>query len=250
MGTDLRYRKNFHVDLRDVDFKKELKLSALFTYFQEIASEASEQLGVGIEQLEREFHVAWVLVRMRVEILRNPKWNETITIESWPLEPNRVEFYRDFLVRDEGGNVIIKAISTWVIMDIHNRRLKRTDYIKLVYPENISERAIDRKMGKLKDFGNPEESYKKVIAYSDIDFNGHLNNSNYVDYILDCFPIEEHKKYTVRAIEVNFIQEALPGDTLTVQRDLSALSSNLIYIEGINEQGYSIFKAQLEIGER
>ncbi|WAA13531.1 acyl-[acyl-carrier-protein] thioesterase [Fervidibacillus halotolerans] len=252
MNTNItiRYKKRFHVDLRDVDFMKQLKLSSLFSYFQEVASEAADSLGFGIDRLQKEFNVAWVLVRMRVEIIRNPNWNETITIETWPLEPNRLEFHRDFLVYDERGNILIRAISDWVIMDIDQRKLKRSEHIGIVYPEMIKERAIDKKLSRLKDFGNLQESYKKVIGYSDIDINGHLNNSNYVDYIMDCFPVEEHKKYKTKAIEVHFLHELLPGETLTLRRDVSAFNSHLVYIDGVNGREQTVFKAQLEIENR
>ncbi|HLR52393.1 MAG TPA: acyl-ACP thioesterase domain-containing protein [Candidatus Avamphibacillus sp.] len=251
METVTLFKENYHVELSDVDFKESLKLSALFSYFQDVANLASINLGFGIHTLEQEHGVAWVLMRMRVDIIRNPVLDEEITIETWPLEPKKLEFGRDYLVRDRDGNIIIRAVSSWVIMDIKERKLKRAKTIGLTYPENITERAIDCKLGKLKHSGELDVSYKKVIGYSDIDFNGHLNNSKYVDYIMDCFDLEEHKKYDVTSIEVNFMNEALPGDEIMLYRDVSALNSNLIYVEGFNEKnGRIVFKAQLKIVEK
>ncbi len=242
------HRKNYHIDLRDVDFTKKLKLSTLFSYFQDIASMAAENLGAGIETLEKKFGVAWVLTRIRVDIARNPDWNEEITIETWALEPSKVEFDRDFLVKDKNGKTIIKAVSKWVIMDIKERKLRRTELIGLQYPENKIGRAIDCKLGKLKDFGKPEKVYNKVISYSDIDFNGHLNNSKYVDYMMDCFPVEDHKTYVVQSIDLHFNHEALPGDTITLIQDISLADEKIIYIEGINKaENKNVFKSQLSI---
>lgn len=83
-----------------------------------------------------------------------------------------------------------------------------------------------------------------------MDLNEHLNNSKYIDYIADCFPIESYKKYSVKTIEVNYISEALPGDTLVLYRDISALNSNVVYIEGINEKdNKTVFKSQVIIEE-
>jgi acyl-ACP thioesterase len=47
---------------------------------------AVDNLGIGINTLEQKFSVAWILIRIRVDILRNPEWNEDITIETWPQE--------------------------------------------------------------------------------------------------------------------------------------------------------------------
>jgi len=251
MEQKIRFQSKIHVDLRDVDFTKKVKLSTLFSYFQDVASLASVELGYGIEQLERQFGVSWVLIRIRVEITRMPEWDEKITIETWPLEPKRVEFERDYLVRDANGEVIIRAVSVWVLMDIHQRRLKRNDVIGIHYPSVIKERAFEKKLGKLNSYGPLEKVYQKVIGYSDVDFNGHLNNSRYVDYAMDCFPIENHQQFEVKAIEMNFINEALPGDTITLFRDVSKSHESKIYIEGQKgETGKTVFKASVEISKR
>ncbi|MDF2989044.1 MAG: hypothetical protein K0R50_4554, partial [Eubacterium sp.] len=48
--------------------------------------------------------------------------------------------------------------------------------------------------------------------------------------------------------EVNYINEALPGDNLILNRDISALNSNQLYIEGISEKNNkAVFKSQVEI---
>jgi len=242
------FSKTYHIDLRDVDFTKKLKLSNLFSYFQDIASQAAEVLGYGIETLEEKFGVAWVVTRIRVEIIRLPVWDEEITIETWPLDPGKVEFDRDYLVKDANGNVIIRAVSKWVIMDIKERKLKRSELIGIQYPESRTERAIEGRLGKLKDFGQLEAAYDKVIGYSDIDFNGHLNNSKYVDYIMDCFPVEDHKNYSIQVIDINFLQEALPGDSIKLNKDTTKLNEHQIYIDGVNQtNGNVVFKSQVTI---
>lgn len=241
------YKKEYHVDWGDVDFKKELKLSTLFSFFQDASSMASEELGFGIEYLQQDFGVAWVLMKIRVDIVRNPKIGETISIETWPLEPSKIACDRDFIVRDEAGNILIRAISSWVIMDIHERRIKRTSTIPIVYPFVAKERAIDGELGKLRVENPLEVAYQKMIGYSDIDFNGHLNNSKYVDYIMDCFRVEEHQKYKVTSIEVHFTNEALPGEVMALQK---VMIGEEVYIEGKNDESEQvIFKSKLIIEE-
>ncbi|WP_096273919.1 acyl-[acyl-carrier-protein] thioesterase [Paucisalibacillus globulus] len=243
-----KYKKNYHIDLNDVDFKKELKLSSLFGYFQDVANLAAENLGVGINQLVENYGVAFVLMRIRIDIIRNLEFDEEITIETWPLKPGKLEFERDYIVYDQSGEAIARAVSVWVIMDLKRRRLKRSEAINLEYPELITEKAIDVDLGKLKASENLETVYHKTIGYSDIDFNGHLNNSRYVDFIMDCFPLEEHQNYYTSSIEVNYLNEALPGDTLILRKDVSQLEDNLVYVEGIRaEDDKTVFRSQVRI---
>lgn len=247
VSEKILFAKKFTVDLRDIDFKKKLKISSLFSYFQDTANLAAERLGVGFETLANKYSLAWVLARVRVDIERLPEWDEEIIIKTWPIEPNRFEFDRDFLVYDSNGTVIIRAISTWVVIDIKERKLKRADTIHLQYLELTKERAIPDKFRRLKRSENLEVVYKKTIGYSDVDFNGHLNNSKYVDYIMDCFPIEEHWKSDITSIEVHFVNEALPGETVLLLKQPEQYIDG-IYIEGQKENDQtSVFKAFIQI---
>ena len=116
-----------------------------------------------------------------------------------------------FFVYDNEGNIIIKAISTWVLLDKNTRRIKRSNFIALPYV-NVNKSALDYKLKKLNPYQDLVYVYSKMIGYSDIDINGHLNNSKYLDFIIDCFTFQEHQEHTIKSIEVNFINEALPGD--------------------------------------
>ncbi|WP_068673156.1 acyl-[acyl-carrier-protein] thioesterase [Oceanobacillus sp. Castelsardo] len=241
------FTSKYHIDLRDVDFKKELKLSALFSYFQEIASLAASSLGLGIDTLQKGNGLAWVLTKIRVDVERLPVWGEEITIETWPLEPGKLNFDRDYIVRDKDGKSIIRAISSWVIIDLKDRKLKRSTSVPFTFPTPIVDRAIKDTFRRLKHIEQAETVYTKRIGYSDVDFNGHLNNSKYIDYIMDCFDINNHKKYDVTSIEVDFMHEALPGESIVLKKDV-ILRGNQVYVGGINEkENRVVFKAMLKV---
>lgn len=241
------YSKKYKVGGRDIDFRGRLKLSSLFTYFQDVADLHAENLGVGMKTIQEKYGFLWVLVRIRVDMARYPLWEEEITIDTWPQQPNKLEFMRDFLVKDSKGHILARAVSTWVIIDRNTRKLKKAETIHLSLPLITKERAIDCKLGKLRTKGQLEVFYKRRVGYSDIDFNEHLNNSKYVDFIMDAFSLEDHKNHSIESIEINYSNEALPGDTIVLYKDLFQIGSNTIYIEGINEKDDKlIFKSQVK----
>lgn len=242
------YKKKYHVDYGDSDYYKKLKLSSLFNYLQDVASLHSENLGIGINDIGQKHSVAWVMVRILVDVERMPNWNEDIIVETWPNEPKKLEFERDFIVRDQKGNVLVRAISSWVIMDIEKREIRKTELIRIAYPPFAKERAICKRMGKLKPNGELKYVYNKQIGYSDIDINGHLNNSKYIDYITDCFSMEKHGEYIVKSVQVSYISEALAGETIAFYKDISRLESGALYVEGTDEIGDKVyFKACITI---
>lgn len=246
MGTEAVYGHTYTIGYSDVDFMKYLKCSKLFEYFQDTASEAVDRLGAGVGTLAEKYSAAWVLTRIRVEFTRIPGLNESITVATWPHPPGKIEFERDFRVCDRNGDAIIRAKSIWVIIDTKTRELRKSDYIHMDYPEYTEGHALDSRPGKLRPSFKPEPVYRKTVGYSDVDFNGHINNSRYIDYIMDCFSVESHKQYMIKAMEVNYIKEAFPGDTLLLCREIPRDGGNTAYIEGLNEEdGKPCFKARI-----
>lgn len=239
-------QREYSINISDVDFTKSLKLSALFNYFQDIASVGAESLGIGIDTLIDKYNVTWVITRFRIKIFRNPVLNEKITIETWHHGHKRLEFERDFRVLDSDGNVIAAAASSWIILDIKTREIRKPELITYDPSTIREEHAIDCKVGRLKSVGELEAVYKKRIGYSDIDFNGHLNNTKYVDYAMDCFCIERLSEYSVKSIAIDYISEALPEDILVLYKDVSS-NASLSYIEGTSEKsGKVVFRSQIE----
>ena len=253
MAPVSKYIKIYQVLVNDVDFTKKLKPSAAFNYFQEIASLHSDNLGIGFNTIEKEQGVVWVLIRMRVEMLRYPVWNEEIILETWPIIPKRFHFERDFFMKDLKDNIIAKAISMWVIIDVKTRELRNSETIAIDYPEIIPKRAIESNLGKIKPVGERKIAYKRIIGCSDIDMNGHLNNSKYIDFIMDCFTIDDLRKYQANSIQVCYINEALPGEEITFYKYSNAskpgeIHNGKIYVEGVNEKANSQkFISEIEI---
>jgi acyl-ACP thioesterase len=63
--------------------------------------------------------------------------------------------------------------------------------------------------------GEPIATHK--VAYSDIDFNRHMNTMRYIDLILDTMPIEELEALQALRMDMNFMKESLYGDMLLLR---------------------------------
>lgn len=215
---------------------------------QDIADLAADSLGFGIASLNDRFGVAWVLTRMRADIVRTPELYEELVIETWPIQHGRLIFERDFIVRDSTGAIIAAAVSSWVLIDIVTREIKKGEVIGF----NLSSgraRALNCSFGKIKPPSETQSAYKRVIAYSDIDFNGHINNSRYVNYAMDCFAMDYHLRHEVHSVELDYINETLPGEILVLKNNSPEEDQDPHYIEGFCENsGNAVFRAQIIFG--
>ena len=52
--------------------------------------------------------------------------------------------------------------------------------------------------------------------YSSLDLMGHVNNTEYVDWLCDCFPISFWKKYQFEWLQINYSNEVKPEETINI----------------------------------
>jgi hypothetical protein len=120
-------------------------------------------------------------------------------------------------------------------MNLEKRELVKGhlfDYLEADFP---TERALAEKLGRIRmpDGGAPV--FDRVVRYSDIDYNGHLNNTKYIDIFMDSIGLDVLKDYEPASIEVNYSNEIYPGETLTLYKnDRLFASEKTIYAEARN----------------
>jgi acyl-ACP thioesterase len=82
------------------------------------------------------------------------------------------------------------------------------------------------------------------VAYSDIDFNRHMNTMRYIDFAFDALPIEIPENLKAVRVDLNFMKEALYGDTLSL---LHKEEESRLCFEFRNDAGEPLCRMALEI---
>ncbi|PKP36509.1 MAG: hypothetical protein CVT98_07705 [Bacteroidetes bacterium HGW-Bacteroidetes-15] len=199
-----------------IDLTGKLSVHSLFSFFQEVAWEHATLNGFGFEHL-KEKGFFWALSRVYVEIEALPKWTEPITLSTWPSGTEGPFALRDFSLFNDAGEKIIGATSSWLIVDYETRRPRRPDAFKERMPICDTIRAT--KCNAQKISGTTHEtiySYQITSRISDIDVNGHINNTRYVEWAINSFPLEFYQEAAIKEITINFLSEGFCGDNLRV----------------------------------
>ena len=102
---------NSYFDLNDA-----LTPKSILNIFQDVASVHAEEIGVGYSDMLAK-NLYWVLSRVKFDIIKQPTPNQTVIVETWPLEKGRIDFDRDFLITSTDGEVLIKGTSKWCVID-------------------------------------------------------------------------------------------------------------------------------------
>lgn len=87
---------------------------------------------------------------------------------------------------------------------------------------------------RLNQTQNGEECLRVRTTYSAVDIVGHVNNSRYVEWICDAFPLEFFRQRKLDWMQINYNHEILPGEEVSVLSNPSKQDGNLWAVEGIN----------------
>jgi acyl-ACP thioesterase len=59
-------------------------------------------------------------------------------------------------------------------------------------------------------------SRERTVSFTDLDRNGHMNNTRYMDWIDDLLASSFHREHTTREFTVCYLSEAREGQTLNM----------------------------------
>lgn len=188
----------------------------------------------------------WVLTRQKVVMNEWPSWGEKISIRTW-VRPLQGPFaMRDFEIL-RGESLIGTCSSSFVLMNIETRTAvlgnldlsftPRTDY-KLPY--DAKKVVIDHAL-------EPRASIE--VRNSDLDMNEHVNNTRYVQWLLDSIPREWHRMFKLEEYEVNFLSETHSGDHIDILMSPERpdeKDSYTVQFQGLRV-GKPVFSAEMKI---
>jgi acyl-ACP thioesterase len=243
------WEETFVLRFGAIDRSERLTLASAFDFFQEVAISHAENLGVGWEAMNRLGQV-WVLSRISVFMERRPRWGETITVRSWPRGWERLFAVRDYDIQDPAGAPLVRSRSSWLILDVEKRHPLRPQAIMDSLPHNEGLDALPGGGAALEIRENLRRAGERRALYSDVDYNGHVNNTRYIQWIQDITESSVLEGAAKIRLDINYLSEVLPGEltglwTAAAGDGDSAGPSAGVAIEGRREEGQAVFRAEL-----
>lgn len=215
--NNLVYERPYRVNTYEADASGRLSIPGLFNYLQDAAARHATELKFGREHLEQENRF-WVLSRILVKIDIIPDWEEEIILRTWPSGVDKLFALRDFEIIGLNGKKYGGATSCWLMVSRQNRRPVRPD--KLLEDMNMEMRKEsfpERYPSKLPGLVNASYVSPVIpVRYSDLDINMHVNNVQYIKWVIDTYPLDFILGNEIKSAEVNYLSESVPGDEITV----------------------------------
>lgn len=241
------YRKIFPVTAADVDCFDRLKPGRILTFMQEAAGDHSALLGTDRPALQQR-NLFWAVIRHRVQVTRLPRAGETVTVETWPMPTTRSAYPRSTLALDADGNELFRCISLWVLMDTEKRRmiLPGKSGVEVEGLVRGSELAVPDSLMPLQT----ENRVARTVRFSDLDWNGHMNNCRYLDWVADTLPAAFHKQHPLKDFSVCYLNECRENDIVMLHWDMN--SEGVLHVDATREKdalsagGERVFSAKMQ----
>ena len=218
-----KYAKKYEIKSYECDKNGVLRLRTLFNLFQDMADEHADKMGLGYHFCIQK-QIGWIGAGYHVQINRLPKWEETVTLYTWPSKATPVMGIRDFQMIDSKGHVLVSASSQWVLVDLN--RMRPVAIAKHIEGyEIIDERAVDTTFPQIEVVEDVDLGKIIPVRHDDIDINNHVNNAVYPTLCLDSIDESFLDTHTLAEAQISFKKPAVFGDNILLKSSLAGNQS-------------------------
>ena len=209
--------RDFNVLYADCDRKDIVRPASLLTYAQEVAGQSAEELGFGYDDTIKD-GCGFFIASTYCEILAPIRAKDVLSIASWPLPPRHVIFQRDYDVTREGQRVAAMS-SRWCLIELNSGKMLPPERLKAhATTPYRNEQVTSPNFSLPKLLGEGEKVYSMLVRQSHLDHFGHVNNTKYADFFMDCFSEQELEKKRVKSFRIAYTKQVKAGEELTFFR--------------------------------
>lgn len=196
-----------------VDAFGRVKPATLLYFAQEAAGGHCQLLGLDWDTLAKK-DLFWAVIRQRVQVTRLPVRGETITVQTWPMPTTRTAFPRATVGYDADGNELFRVMGLWVLMNLKTRAMVLPGKSGVEVPGILrgNELAAPSSLAPTPY----ENATHRRVLYTELDRNGHMNNTYYLSWLCDLLPSAYHKDHPVKDFTVCYQSEALENQEITL----------------------------------
>lgn len=227
---------------------RRLRMSDLFRLLEEASIAHTEALGCTRDKtLDK--GLLWIITRQLVEIEEMPAYDDEIIVRSWQGDMQHVFFPRFYEI-EKAGKVLIRGQALWMLMEEATRSMVMPEDYDIFIPGKPD--AGDMMLPAIvvpKSAGGAVESTDLVTRFTQVDINGHMNNTRYFDMIDDMLHAGSRGNCggggncgdgsqpvrVPKTVLANYLSELRLGYTFSLKRYEDA---GTLYFEGTGEKPF------------
>lgn len=205
--------EKFQVRAYEVDGSGKAPLGTYLNIFNEAAINHAKILGLDLSDLFPK-GLTWVLSRLYIEVFDYPVWREQLFVQTWAAGGSNYFALRDFEIYNANGKKMAQGTSSAMMMDLKDRRgvLVKEHIDDIVVGDKRSVQYDYPKLPLISDAHSLINNCELTVRRSDLDINGHVNATQYINWALESVPDNIYKNRQLSSFEITFRAETFHGD--------------------------------------
>lgn len=211
LPEDFQFEKSFEVGSYQVHPSGKIRLFSLADLLQEIAWHHADSADFGRILLEN--RQMWVLSRLEIKVEDFPKWGDQVQFFTGGRGAEKLFAFREFMVRDNQGRVLARAMSSWLLVHTGSKRIQRPES---VLPPALFDpsKAPAWQPEKLSAQGELIGEEQIQVRFSDLDLYDHVNNTSYIRWV-ENFAAD--RGVFPSNLSINYLSECVAGDVVRLK---------------------------------
>ena len=207
------WSERLRISAHDADMNDVARPSAIQRLMQEAAVLEFYNCRPSVEELRRDYGMAYLVSRISMEIRKPLHAYEYVDAQSWACPSRFSTFIRCSQIL-QNGEVAARMHATWALVDVNTRHLLRVEDAPMNFGSAEAFTDMPTRLRMPHDL--PFETVgHRTVTYHDCDVNRHMNNTRYADMLCDYLDMDG-KMLTF--LSLNYVHEAALGETVEIQR--------------------------------
>lgn len=206
------FTQKHRVEYYECDFQGHLKISTILALFISVATQHNDTMQVGTNKA-KQLGGGWIIIGYDGQFYRSrPVDNELITVGTSLVAYNRFFVIRQFELRNHCHQLIAAFRGCFAFIDLTKRRLMPIP-VQIYQPFRLSASKHLPRLKTPKKATVTAQWQKKdyQVCSFDIDFNHHVSNTRYIDWMLDPLGEEFLCHHCLKRLVVRYGHEIRDG---------------------------------------
>lgn len=195
----------------------EMSLIGAVQIIEDSICEYFKSLDIDEINLKTKYNTIWVFTKNSVQFVRHLRWDEDFEVSCAITENTSAKIVVDTVLKDVNGDIAVQSKTEICLVDLATLRLKRIDSTFL--GEDFVPSPVIANMNFIRPsmIDNPRLISNIVVPSTAIDYCGHVNNVEYIRFILNTYSAQNLKR-RVRRFDISYISQSMEGESLDIYK--------------------------------
>lgn len=211
-----KFSKNYDVLYYDSDVNKNLKMVSLMKIFGDVSAIHEEELASeGVKYLKDQ-GLSWIIYSYSIDIKKPIEYRKSIKVETYLDGIKKFYASRIYKVYNEASELIAEGKIIFLLIDLEKRRAVRIpkEYCELI--NMVEGGEVELKSTKIDKIVREDLEAKVLVRRNDIDYNKHVNNTKYLEWVIEATPECILDDYSLIQSKIKYEKEVRFGDEVKV----------------------------------